>query len=263
MTNRIFTFTGTGNAFAIARRLADGLGDTEVLRMSPRAPDVTGVERIGLVFPVFGWGMPRMAMEFVRSLRVGPGQYVFAVATCAGSHAKTLVQTRKSLRAGGSDLHAGFAVLGEFHISFPGSKPLAIIRLMSWLSRNDRPALFAERADEIIEAVVEKRSHAVETTGPLANMLGALVNGAARESFRKADRAFASTDACVSCGICERVCPRENVTLEGGRPAWHHDCEFCYACVAWCPRNAITLGGCAPEAPAHHPDVTVDDVVWR
>lgn len=263
MTNKLFYFTGTGNALAIARTLSERLGDAEVGRMTPRGAECENAERIGLVFPVFGWGPPRMVEEFVRALRPSPDQYIFAVATCAGSPAATLGTLRRLLRDNGSDLDAGFTVRGDFEISFPESKPMAVIRLMTWLSRNDRPAAFADRVDEIARTISGKRQHGPETSNRWANALGSSIHTFAKTAFRKADRAFAATDDCIGCGICARVCPRENVRLDTGRPVWHHDCEFCYACIARCPKNAITLDGNPPAVPAHHPDVTLNDVVWR
>ena len=263
MTSKLFYFTGTGNALAIARTLSARLGEAEVGRMTPRGAECEDAERIGLVFPVFGWGPPRMVEEFVRALRPSPDQYIFAVATCAGSPAATLGKLRKLLRDNGSDLDAGFTVRGDFEISFPESKPMAVIRLMTWLSRNDRPAAFAERVDEMARTISGKRPHGPETSNRWANALGSFISRLAQTSFRKADAAFAASDACTSCGICVRVCPRENITLENGRPVWHHDCEFCYACTAWCPQNAVTLNGIPPSVPAHHPDVTLDEMLWR
>ena len=35
-----------------------------------------------------------------------------------------------------------------------------------------------------------------------------------------ADKPFAVSDACVSCGRCERSCPLGNIRLESGRPVW-------------------------------------------
>ena len=263
MSNRIFYFTETGNSLAIARTLAEGLGDTEVHRITPEGAEVEGPERIGIVFPVLGWGPPRMVSEFVQNLHPRSDPYVFAVTTCGGSQAVTLIRLRKLLRANGSNLDAGFAVQGDFQISFPEDKPMAIIRLMAWISRNDQPAPFSERAEEIVQVIAEKRRHAPETTNVLANTLGRLIGGAAQMSFKTADKAFDSTDACVSCGTCVRLCPRENVTLENDRPAWHHNCESCYACMAFCPQTAITLNGEVPNTPAHRPDVVLSDALRR
>ncbi|MDL2288197.1 4Fe-4S binding protein [Oscillospiraceae bacterium OttesenSCG-928-F05] len=29
-------------------------------------------------------------------------------------------------------------------------------------------------------------------------------------------------DSCISCGICTGVCPAKNITLEEGKPTFHH-----------------------------------------
>ncbi len=263
--NRIFTFSGTGNALVIARQLAERLGDTDVVRItsSPDFPATDDVERFGLVFPVFGWGMPRIVRQFVQSMPTHAGQYLFAVATSAGSPATTLRQLRGLLRARGADLHAGFAVRGEFQISSQEEKPMAIIRLMTWLVRHSQPETLHERIDEIVETIRDKGRHTPETSTLPANALGVMMHGMARKFFRTADRSFGVSDACVSCGVCTRVCPRENVLLENGKPCWHGNCEFCYACMAWCPKGAITLNESPPIQPAHHPGVVLDDVLLR
>ena len=53
---------------------------------------------------------------------------------------------------------------------------------------------------------------------------------------------FYATDACISCGKCERVCPTQNVRLENGRPVWGKKCTHCMACICRCPEEAIEYG---------------------
>ena len=77
------------------------------------------------------------------------------------------------------------------------------------------------------------------------------------------DKDFAAGDACVSCGTCSRICPRENVRLVDGAPTWHNDCELCYACYLWCPQKAISYRGGTPTDPTHHPDVRLADMLLR
>lgn len=265
MSTKIFAFTGTGNSIAIAKTLADSLGDTELISMASSMHgdvDIRG-ERIGLVFPVYAWGMPRLVVDFTQHLRPAPGQYVFAVTTCGGTPGKTLVQLDKALRSNGSHLNAGFAVKGSFLISLEGSNDMGLIRFVSWLGRKTTPKAASDRLPEIVRIVKEKGSHKPETSNASVNMLGSMLYSYGLRMFKKMDSNFSSTDACVSCGTCARVCPRGNVSLEDGRPVWHNNCESCYACLAWCPQQAIVFSGNAPELPSHHPDVSVADVLLR
>ena len=53
------------------------------------------------------------------------------------------------------------------------------------------------------------------------------------------DKGFYTSDACVGCGICGKVCPNSNISYENERPLWNHSCHGCMACVAYCPKKAI------------------------
>jgi len=265
MTNKIFYFTGTGNSLAIARQLAETLGDAEIAPMAatPNGYTAADEERIGLVFPVFGWGMPRMAEKFAQGLKAGSNQYVFAVTTCGGTAGNTLIQLRKALESNGTNLNAGYVVTGDFHITLDPPNVLPIIKFMTWLSRNHKPRSAKERLPDIVSAVSQRTANKPETSNASVNVIGSLMYRLAISSFKAGDKAFAASEKCISCGVCTKVCPRGNVTLEAGRPKWHHDCEMCNACIVWCPQVAIALQGSVPVAPSHHPDTTLSDVLLR
>ncbi len=265
MTTRIFYFTGSGNALAISRAIVDGLGDAEIVPMAKHLAGYTGAdeERIGLITPVYAWGPPRMVTDFAKRLKLREEQYVFAVVTCGGTPGRTLTTIQKLLRSKGSDLNAGFAVRGDFLPKLPGMDEMAIIKFIGWLGRNDVPARASERLPEIIETVAAEHDHRPETSNLAVNLVSSPIYAGAIRSFQKADSGFSASDACTSCGICTRLCPRQNVRLEDGRPVWHGDCEMCYGCMFWCPERAITLQGAPPSEPTHHPDVTVADMLLR
>jgi len=265
MTTKIFYFTGSGNALDIARTIDSALGDTEVVPLAKRLDGYSGgdEERIGLVVPVYAWGPPRIVADFARRLNPRPEQYVFSVATCGGTAGRTNLFLRRWLRANGSDLHAGFAVRGEVFAELPGMGEPLIMKLVRWLARNDMARDVTERMPEIVEIVAAKRRHDPETTNVPVDLISSRVHGVALRSFKTADKGFAVGDTCTSCGTCVRVCPRENITLVEGRPAWHQNCEACYACLHWCPEDAITFNGEPPAEPKHHPRVTLQDMLLR
>ena len=54
---------------------------------------------------------------------------------------------------------------------------------------------------------------------------------------------FYATDACISCGLCERVCPVHAIQMKNGRPEWIKPvCDHCTACINRCPQDAIEYG---------------------
>ena len=264
MSTKILYFSGSGNALAIARTIADGLGGAEVMPIAKSMSGFSGTdeERLGIITPVSSWGLPRMVIDFVGKSRPCKDQYVFGIATCGGTKGTTLVELGRRLRRNGSHLDAGFAVRGDFQASLPGMDDMAIINFIQRIAKNV-PAHFAKREDEITRAVADSAKHGPEKNNGSVNLIGSIMHGGAMNLFKKGDRDFSVSDACASCGTCARICPRENVTLANDRSIWHQNCEMCYACMLWCPQKAIALKGHTPANPTHHPDVKLADMLLR
>ena len=82
----IYYFSGTGNSLRVARHLADALSE----QLSPMVfPLTTSGNLIGLVFPVYSWGIPNVVEQFVRktlaSFLKGKSEgdcFLYAVMTC-------------------------------------------------------------------------------------------------------------------------------------------------------------------------------------
>jgi ferredoxin/flavodoxin len=50
---------------------------------------------------------------------------------------------------------------------------------------------------------------------------------------------FGPSDACTGCGLCARKCPKKNITMQNGKPAFGKNCIFCTRCMNICPSHAI------------------------
>ena len=53
---------------------------------------------------------------------------------------------------------------------------------------------------------------------------------------------FYSTDACIGCGKCAKLCPLNNIKIENKKPIWGNQCTHCMACIGNCPTRAIEYG---------------------
>ena len=49
-------------------------------------------------------------------------------------------------------------------------------------------------------------------------------------------------EKCTACGLCERICPRDNIKRPEGSPVWEHRCVECLGCLHICPVKAIDYG---------------------
>ena len=60
--------------------------------------------------------------------------------------------------------------------------------------------------------------------------------------YKLRDRDFYSTDKCIGCGKCAKLCPLNNITVEDKKPVWNNHCTHCMACIGNCPTKAIEYG---------------------
>ena len=48
---------------------------------------------------------------------------------------------------------------------------------------------------------------------------------------------------CIGCGKCVKLCPMNNITLNGNKAIALNKCTKCYRCISNCPTQSITLLG--------------------
>ena len=84
----------------------------------------------------------------------------------------------------------------------------------------------------------------------------ALMSAGLGRTHARRVKKFAASEACVGCGVCEKVCPRNNIQLRGGRPVFGPNCIGCLSCVQYCPKSAINIGK-VTEKRERFPEPTV------
>ncbi|MCR5047601.1 MAG: EFR1 family ferrodoxin [Saccharofermentans sp.] len=52
-----------------------------------------------------------------------------------------------------------------------------------------------------------------------------------------------NADKCVGCGLCVKLCPMNNISVESEKAVPASQCTMCYRCINKCPKQAITLLG--------------------
>jgi len=258
MKTVIYYFTGTGNSLWAARKLADTIPDTSLQPMAPLVRSGARVRpeaaRVGIVCPVYFFGLPSLVDRFAGMIDPSTTTYVFAVVTMGGMGGNTALRQLDGILArGGRRLDAGIAVRmpGNYLVGY--SPP----------SAEKQEAFFRKAASalagmaEVVKAGQEKRPG----LSPVTGLVHALMYPRFISSLHASDREFTVSDACTSCNTCVEVCPVENITLAAGKPAWHHRCELCLACIHHCPVEAIQRGkGTSGRARYRHPAVSLADL---
>lgn len=262
MQTKIFYFSTTGNSLAMARNIAEGIGNTELISIPKIKDSVVEVAapRVGFVVPVYAWGLNEPVVKFLKKLKLNKEQYIFAVATCGGTPGNTLVQLQKLIKKAGGGLSAGFAVREGANSVIPDPD---IALYMKRINKNI-PKSGKERLAEILHVVGNNQLHKPETSSFKINFLGSLfykMGGIMTKQMKMIDTNFSVDDKCNACRICERICPVENVKVVEGKPQWHHNCAMCNACIQWCPEQAIHFKN--ETRRYNNPEIKVKDLILR
>lgn len=116
MKTVIYYFTGTGNSLAAAKKVAESLGETEIVPIAAFR-NTTGeigpdAGRIGIVCPVYFSGLPAMVVSFAERLDLAAADYVFSIVTHGGGGGSAALRQLDGIlgERAGRGLDAGFAV---------------------------------------------------------------------------------------------------------------------------------------------------------
>jgi ferredoxin len=254
----IYYFSGTGNSLWVARAIAERLGGANLIPMANGDAENTSPNTpvVGLIFPVYVFGLPLIVTRFIKKLKIPNDTYLFAVAVNGGMLCATLQQAQRLCSDQGMVLSAGFSVrMVDNYTPIAGAIPL------------EKQKIRFEEAEMRIEgfcAAITNRQRSLNPGWPIVNWL---FSGMYRKWVRKnaaIDKPFTADSNCNGCGTCEKVCPVANIKMNDRKPAWQHHCEGCFACLHWCPQQAIQYGKKTNgRTRYHHPEVTLQDIIIR
>lgn len=263
MNTTIFYFSATGNSLHFAQQLANELKTAKLVSIAEAMEwetIETGADRIGLVFPVYAWGAPRIVMDFLQKLAITGKPYIFSIATCVGIPAQTQITIQKLLKKKNIKLDAGFVIKSKnaslMKMNALDKVVIALDKQRKRLKTGD------ERLKEIVSVIEKQKKHKPETSSWIANIFGTMFHDYGINFFRTAAKSFHVKENCTGCGTCVRVCPRANVIMENGQPGFGDNCELCHACIQWCPEFAISHPDFDSNLPQYrHPKINVNNVV--
>ena len=256
MSTTLYYFSGTGNSYYVAKEMQKRLKESELVPITryiaQQEVNVTS-QKVGLIFPLYFQGMPKVVLDFVQKLHLDKVEYVFAVVTQGDGayQGGALTQLKQVLKAKNKKLSAGF------HIHMPENYlPLLKVQL------EEKQKILFKKADAkivTISSLVNAGSNKIETE--IIGFVRALSYNPFLKSLDTLDEKFTITDKCIGCGLCEEVCHFDNIKMVDGKPIWHKNCQCCLACLNYCPNSAIELGKSQNKKRYHHPSVPASEYI--
>lgn len=236
----VFFFSATGNSEWIARMLASkfDLPLVRINKYTESEQNVSGSRYIIFVFPVHSWGPAIPVLSFVSKLHLlnYQNQPIYAVCTCGDDCGRTDTLLQKHLN--------GYKVKAVFSVTMPNTY---IILPGFNVDTKSIEQQKLEKANHRLKLIIDEISNEQETTnlyhsGGMAKIKTFAIYPLFR-LFVKGKTSFHTTDSCTSCGLCAKICPTGNITIQNDKkPAWDGNCVQCLACIHRCPASAIEYG---------------------
>lgn len=256
----IYFFSGTGNSWHIAKKLAGSLPDsnlTPIIKSLQEATFKSNAKMIGFIFPIHMTAMPVVVEEFIKKLDVTTAQYIFAIATRVGTSHGAFNSIDNILKKKNKKLAAAFTLnMPSNDVKFKSKAPAVeeIAKLELAVSDSLKNII-----DVIINQKESREPDLSRTTYiPFVGALSWLARVTDGMQLQ-----FYADEKCAGCGICEKVCLSKKIKMENGRPNWLKDvrCFKCYACLNYCPKQSVQIKGYTEGKDRYsHPYATADEI---
>jgi len=252
MKNRIYFFTGTGNSLKMAKDIAAGIGECELVPIkSDMNMDIpTGYERIGFVFPIYYFGPPAMVLDFIKNANFASqgDTYFFAIATYGALPGVAVPMVRDALKEKGVTLNfgSGAKMFSNGVHNYNMSKRLEKITAKS-----------NKRIAKIVPSIVAK------TTGGIRNTKQFTLDMYRKKmaNINELSQEFTIHNDCNLCGLCGDICPAKNIYTIDEKITFNKKCEACLACVQRCPKRAINHTKTHDRRRYTHPEIDNSEII--
>lgn len=235
--NYVYYFTGTGNSLQIANDIATQIenktkGICNVRKITDYKGEKLEADTVGLIFPVYNWGLPLIVVNFLKKVNISNDTYVYAIANYGGLPGRALDQCKSILEKRNINLASGFLIQmpGNYIIAYDAKDQ----RKQEKIFKNER-----EKIKEISDIISQGKQMKIQKSHAMIDRLFTNYMYKDTKNFHCKDNDFVVNESCIGCGLCSKRCPVGNIIIKDKKPVWKHKCEFCLACIQSCPKEAI------------------------
>ena len=237
----IYYFTGTGNTRIAAKAIEEALNiaDFSVKLVEVRVdgevlPNPNLYDMVGFGYPIHAFNAPKFFLKQMKKMPQVTEKEAFIFKTSGepfGFNKASSWSLSRILKKKGFKLMMERHLLMPYNIMFRYQDELA---KQMYVHTHDMAKVIAHDIQYHIKRPI--RFNLLQL--PIMFLFriqwfGAKING---------PLFFAKKDICTSCGLCESVCPTDNIIMKNGIPSFGGDCTMCMGCVLNCPVDAIRPG---------------------
>lgn len=234
METSIYYFSGTGNSLYLAKKLSEGIPGSNLYSIPKfQGGHVVSSEVLGLVFPTHALDVPVMVKDFIQKVDVSKVKYIFSIVTCGDKIGNTIVYLDELLRSKKSKLDYGLEVKLADNSIYYKTPDIEIEKRFKELD-----TILARASCDILNRNRNIDSYSKFTKWSFMSVALKM----AMKYYLKDGKKKVSSEKCIRCGLCEKICPSKNISNIDGNMVFGENCVNCYGCINWCPKEAISFG---------------------
>lgn len=245
----LFFFSGTGNTWWAAARLAEALSakgfnaeplSIEKLTPSQVAETVDRAAVLGLGYPIYGSDAPLIMLDFIRDLPAAttpkPAMIFATQAIWSGDGAYFM---HRQIEAKGYDIRWAVTFNMPCNVCLDMGLPFNLF----FSSLNAQPQGALKRVSKLADRVARDKPWILGRSTLLSMGWMQRIPFRMTLSYWQSGILSVDPERCTGCGRCERICPVGNITLESGLPVFGDQCNLCLRCFNYCPELAVQAFG--------------------
>ncbi len=231
----LFYFSATGNSLYTAKEISKGWTDVELISI----PDALHsgclafdeYDVVGIVTPLYFMGLPPIVKTFLSQITLRNVKYCFSIITRAFSRGYAFHQINRLLNQKGLELNYAQ------YLNYPDN----YIRWAEAADEKKQHKQFKESEQKLLgyKKQVEEQIKNYKKEGFILKAGSSVVYHIWKSRLRYSGSHFKVSQVCNNCGICEKACPTQNISIINKVPHWHTHCVDCMGCIQHCPKKAI------------------------
>ncbi|MDR2836217.1 MAG: 4Fe-4S dicluster domain-containing protein [Bacteroidales bacterium] len=224
---KTFYFSATGNSLYVAKSIGGELFPISIF--INKELQIFKDEIIGFVFPCFSFEVPPFVKNFIENNSFS-ADYFFVIMTYGntlglGLHSFKKIAEQKNIKI---NYYNSVLMVDNF---------LPLFSIESQLKKEPKKKI-GEKIGQIKSDIDQKKSNELKKQTFLQTVMNAFLRKININNKPKFDKYFKINSKCNKCGVCEKICFKNNIKIKE-KPEYLHDCSLCFACIHSCPTNAI------------------------